>query len=495
MQVNRRFIVMAVAMAAVLSSAAGPAIAATYAVTRLGDGPTAATTKGTLRWAITQAEANAGPDTILFKTQGAISLSSPLPPITTEITINGPGITLSGKDLYQIFLVGPNSDSTSFGNLTLSRLTLANGAAEFAGGAIYIVSGTVTAANCVFRGNSAALGGGAICSLGESNSVPASLALTGCTFRNNSVGEIGGAILVLDGDLSATDCTFNQNSCVAPEGYDDLVAGGAVADFTAPSGDPFATPPALVHCTFTGNTASSEWGDAYGGAVAGLWVSATRCTFSNNVAISTAPTALSEGGAILAIYGALVTDCAFARNRAGDPAADPGTFPSAGGAIATPGGYNIDNGGYMVAAVNCSFGANSASDGSAVSTDVLYMANSIVWGNPAGDGLQLSAYGGEVSFSDVQLPEGEVFFGEGNINANPRWLLNPQQGDQDGNGGVLQLLEGSPCIDAGNNEIAQQLGLTVDLLGRNRFINDPDTPDTGVGAPPIVDMGAYEFRP
>jgi hypothetical protein len=35
--------------------------------------------------------------------------------------------------------------------------------------------------------------------------------------------------------------------------------------------------------------------------------------------------------------------------------------------------------------------------------------------------------------------------------------------------------------------------LPVDLYGGARFVNDPLTLDTGAGAPPIVDMGAYEM--
>ena len=36
--------------------------------------------------------------------------------------------------------------------------------------------------------------------------------------------------------------------------------------------------------------------------------------------------------------------------------------------------------------------------------------------------------------------------------------------------------------------------LPWDLATNPRFINDPDTRDTGNGDPPIVDMGAYEFQ-
>jgi hypothetical protein len=53
---------------------------------------------------------------------------------------------------------------------------------------------------------------------------------------------------------------------------------------------------------------------------------------------------------------------------------------------------------------------------------------------------------------------------------------------------------GSLCIDAGDNA-AVPAGVTTDLDGNPRFVDDPDTTDTGIGFGPIVDMGAYEFQP
>ena len=35
----------------------------------------------------------------------------------------------------------------------------------------------------------------------------------------------------------------------------------------------------------------------------------------------------------------------------------------------------------------------------------------------------------------------------------------------------------------------------TDLEGNPRFVDDPATPDSGAGVPPIVDMGAYEYTP
>ncbi|MDH4242019.1 MAG: hypothetical protein OEW48_20860, partial [Phycisphaerae bacterium] len=55
--------------------------------------------------------------------------------------------------------------------------------------------------------------------------------------------------------------------------------------------------------------------------------------------------------------------------------------------------------------------------------------------------------------------------------------------------------QGARCIDAGDNECAEAVGLTSDLDGKPRFIDDCKTPDWGPGEPPIIDMGAYEFLP
>lgn len=58
--------------------------------------------------------------------------------------------------------------------------------------------------------------------------------------------------------------------------------------------------------------------------------------------------------------------------------------------------------------------------------------------------------------------------------------------------GNYHLLPDSPCIDAGDNT-AVTPGVTTDLDGRPRFLDDLCTTDTGYGTPPIADMGAYEF--
>ncbi|MEE8202061.1 MAG: choice-of-anchor Q domain-containing protein, partial [Candidatus Acidoferrales bacterium] len=56
-----------------------------------------------------------------------------------------------------------------------------------------------------------------------------------------------------------------------------------------------------------------------------------------------------------------------------------------------------------------------------------------------------------------------------------------------------RLTAASPCIDAADNTAVPE-GITTDLDGNPRFLEIPETPDTGnpPGGGPIVDMGAYE---
>jgi hypothetical protein len=109
------------------------------------------------------------------------------------------------------------------------------------------------------------------------------------------------------------------------------------------------------------------------------------------------------------------------------------------------------------------------------------VANSVLWGN-TDDLLWYPPYiGCSASYSNI----GDADSGTGNISSLPMFV-DPAIGD-------FHLQSSSPCIDAGDNGSVPN-GITVDLDGRPRFIDDPLTPDTGNGTAPIVDMGAYEFQ-
>jgi hypothetical protein len=103
----------------------------------------------------------------------------------------------------------------------------------------------------------------------------------------------------------------------------------------------------------------------------------------------------------------------------------------------------------------------------------------------------------------IYLDRSTVVWEESAIDADPLYR-NPGYWDDNGTPddntddfwvtGDHQLRPGSPCIDAGDNDVVPA-GVTTDLAGDPRFVDDVDTLDSGNGVPPIVDMGAYEFVP
>ena len=140
------------------------------------------TANGTLRWAITQANATAGGiyDSITFGVNGTITLTSALPQITQNVTITGNGRTstiIDGNNLYRVFNV-PSGKS-----LTISDMTLKQGQNVY-GGLIYNSQGTVVATNIRFT---AMTGGSAV----WNNAAGSTATYTNCTFDYLSIG-IGG---------------------------------------------------------------------------------------------------------------------------------------------------------------------------------------------------------------------------------------------------------------------------------------------------------------
>jgi len=110
-----------------------------------------------------------------------------------------------------------------------------------------------------------------------------------------------------------------------------------------------------------------------------------------------------------------------------------------------------------------------------------------------------------VTYCNVQ----SGWYGEGNIDVDP-FFIDQDGPDNDPNtweDNDYRLAPLSPCIDAGDNyavpaDIFDLDGdgdtdepLPFDLDGNPRFVDDLTIDDTGVGDPPIVDMGAFEFTP
>ena len=190
------------------------------------------------------------------------------------------GTIINGTDTNWIFHINNGI------SVTLARLTLTNGMAEYSG-AIYN-HGDLTVTNCAFNENLAgsdSVGGGAIMNFGG-------LSLSDCTFTGNTAtGSGGGAIWTNHNGVSVSDCTFTGNTATAG-------VGGAIMNF--------GYGVSVSDCTFTGNTATA----GYGGAICnwGNGVSVSDCTFNLNTA--------NKGGAFSCQGTSTVTGSTFTGNTA-----------------------------------------------------------------------------------------------------------------------------------------------------------------------------------
>ena len=125
--------VMALMIAMTIEGGRGQRAAApvaSFVVTNTNDsGP------GSLRQAIVDSNETASADTITFSVSvpGTIMLSSALPTITGDLSIDGPGassLTVSGNNSFRVFLIESGTD------VAISNLTISNGKAtgNFGGG-------------------------------------------------------------------------------------------------------------------------------------------------------------------------------------------------------------------------------------------------------------------------------------------------------------------------------------------------------------------------
>ncbi len=146
-----------------------------------------------------------------------------------------------------------------------------------------------------------------------------------------------------------------------------------------------------------------------------------------------------------------------------------------------------------------------------ITNTIVAFNSSGMYGYSATPSMQYNCVYGNTAYdySGIADPTGT----NGNISLDPLFVrpaspgTDGQWGTADDDYGDLRLLAGSPCIDAGDNmavpaDTADLDGdgdmaepIPFDLAGMARFFDDLLTPDTGLGTPPIVDMGAYEYAP
>ena len=238
-----------------------------------------------------------------------------------------------------------------------------------------------------------------------------------CILRANTATDEGGGLYSLDSSPILTNCAFVANTAVT---------SGAGIHYEQGT-------PELTGCAFYGNST-----DGFGG---GMYMdrtnpSITNCLFSGN-------TTAGDGGGVYKYTESspTLTNCTFSGNTAGN----------AGGGI-----HNFTN-----------VGAGTAT-----------LANCVLWGNSDSGGVDESAQIHDlnrrsrapiINYTCIQgLTRG--FGGTGNIGDDP--LL----ADTDGPDGILgsadddvHLLDGSPCINAGDND-AVPGDVTTDFEGDDRIL-------------------------
>ncbi len=126
---------------------------------------------------------------------------------------------------------------------------------------------------------------------------------------------------------------------------------------------------------------------------------------------------------------------------------------------------------------NCTITNNGNTGAVLVGSGPVVITNSIFWAN--GDDLCISA-DTPVTAAYCDIGDGDFAGSNGNISADPLFV--------DETGGDYRLTLDSPCIDAGTSQGAPAL----DLTGTPRW-DEHVVPNTGGGAEPWYDMGAYEF--
>ena len=355
--------------------------------------------------------------------------------------------------------------------LAISNCVMTGNVADDEGGALWILDGAMTLADCLLDANRARRGGAIA-------SIDGTVAVTNCTVEGNSVSTEGAGILS-SGFLSVSRSQFDSN-VVESDG-----SGGAIYHTS------IYEELVVRSCSFTANTAGRGGAIRCGGADS-TPVTVADCVFLDNSALNT-------GGALDLGRGAIyVTSCVLTGNTAayGGAVRAARSVPTLVNCVFAENGADGGGGIYSVnfsypVLINCTFTRNEALGGAALNVDSIpTFTNCILWGDAGGEIL------GDVALVSYSCVEGG-YFGRRVIADDPLFV-DPASGD-------YRLWNGSPCIDAGCNGAvpldAADLDddddtsevTPLDLDGEGRFFDDSDTPDAGCGFSAVVDMGAYEF--
>jgi parallel beta-helix repeat protein len=343
--------------------------------------------------------------------------------------------------------------------------------------------------NVTITGNVASYAGG-LYLRGNANPV-----LTGGTISGNTSNNTGGGVTIHSSSPSFTNVTISNNTSKNTGG------GGIYIDSNP-------TSPILTNITVTGNIASAAGGGIY--IVSGSTPTFDNVTMTNNIAKT------SGGGIYNAAAGSVFTNVTVAGNTVTNTTSNSnggGVYNTAaavftnvtvtGNRATNSAGTSNGGGMYNTAApflTNVTIAGNyTGTDGGGMyNTGALAIPeirNSIIWGNTtAGSNAGVSDNSSAASAYDYSLVEGvdgtdadgTGLDGTDDDN-NPLFVSLVQAASATPTTeGDYRLQEGSPAIDAGNNDFYDQ-GETPDL---SAIVTDRAG---NARIKTTVDMGAYEY--
>jgi hypothetical protein len=409
-------------------------VPATFTVTNLSDSGA-----GSLRQAITDANALAGADAIVFDPSlvgQTIALVDALPAIADPLTVTGLGqsaLMVKGTTGIRVFQINAGVAAT------ITDLTVTGGNVAAGNGGGILNNGTLTLQRVTVSGN--ALTGSYHHGSGLANiGVGASVTIQDCTVSGNTANSIGGSGGGIENGFGATATmtrTVVSGNTAGNNGY-----GAGVENYGTMT---------ITDSTISFNTGPSTVAipDFYGGGLANLGTNATLTIVSSTVVGN-----LSEGpGGGLFSNGSSLTviNCTVANNTSVTTAAGTG-----GGGIRVQGGgltvLNSTIAGNLDASGSTTTNAGGISFGS---TGEFFMTNSVVAQN-------LTTTTGATAAPDVR--SGATTTAKNFIGSDPNFLStmpisqtnlgDPRLGPLQNNGGPTQTrlpLPGSPLIDAGDN--------------------------------------------
>lgn len=245
-----------------------------------------------------------GADTI--KLTGEVILREALPPVTSDITIEGNGHVISGDGKFRVFAVDG-------GRLTLKDLTLTEGKGPAVGGAVWLKGSAELFVLKVFFSQNRAERGGAIASDGP-DSV---MVISQSRFMQNAADEGGGAIYIGGGKVEISDSSFWANAAASLESASKQ-EGGAISMNSGQL--------RVFNSSFHGNRANHGGAFSFEGGRSEL----THLTLMNNVSTYNGGDGLQQRDGSVYLRNSIVAGGGIGKDCRGEYAELSGNFSADG---------------------------------------------------------------------------------------------------------------------------------------------------------------------